>query len=257
MILETPFKHFNEDMNRARDIFAHSKSQADELLKNDLKRSAWMFAVGATDSYFCDAFGDMLARTLRAKQKQPEITLPERINQIKIPAISAIRSNPSDGWRWRMVARSVIEKDNVLSINKIQELFNQFFRDNKKLITANSSNFERWLFHRDSQHRLFGVYKSVYRAASPQQKTAYKKQAVKKFRSRFDLIFQRRNDCIHNCDRPKIAIQSAHLQDSYVSKVIEDLIFLVTRCNEDFVAEFPIYLSNLGFSPLTKNGVGA
>jgi len=139
--------------------------------------------------------------------------------------------------------------------NKSQR--DQFFRDNKKLVATNSSNFERWLLHRNSQHRLFGVYKSDYRAASPQQKTAYKKRAVKKFRSRFDLIFQRRNDCIHNCDRPKIAVQSSQLQDSYVCKVIEDLKFLVIRCNEDFVAEFPIYLTNLGFSPLTRNGVGA
>ena len=216
-----------------------------------------MFAVGATDAYFCDAFGDLLARTLRAKQKQPEIDLPEKINQIRIPAISAIRTNPSDGWRWRMVARSVIEKDNVLSINKIQELFNQFLGDNKKLVKTNSQNFERWLLHKDSKHRLFGVYKSAYRKANPKKKTDYKKKAVAKFRSRYELIFQRRHDCIHNCDRPKISIQSTQINDAYVEKVIADLKFLVMRCNEDFVTDFPAYLNRLGFNPITRNSVGA
>ncbi len=170
MILETPFKHFTEDITRAKNIFNHSKLQPAGLLKSDLKRCAWMLAVGASDAFFCDAFGDILARTLRAKQKVPLIDLPERIKQIKIPAISAIRSNPSDGWRWRMVARDVIEKDNVLSINKIQELFNHFFRDNRKIIKSNSKNFEDWILHKDSQYRHFGVYKSEYRKANSQKK---------------------------------------------------------------------------------------
>lgn len=257
MILETPFRHFNEDIQRAKVIFEHSKFQTNGMLKDDLKRTAWMMGVGAVDAFFCDAFGDLLARTLRAKQIEPAIELPERVYQIKIPAISAIRSNPSDGWRWRMVARDVIEKDNVLSINKIQELLNQFFRDNKKIVKANSGNFEKWILHSDSQHRLFGVYKTNYRVAKPQQKTAYKKDAVIKFKKRFELIFQRRHDCIHNCDRPRVAVQSSQIQDAYVQKVLSDLEFLVNRINEDLRTEFPVYLNTLGFNAVTRNRVGA
>ena len=257
MILETPLRHFTEDIQRSKDLFEHSKLQANGTLKDDLKRSAWMMGVGAVDAFFCDAFGDVLARTLRAKQIEPGVDLPERVYQIKIPAISAIRSNPSDGWRWRMVARDVIEKDNVLSINKIQELLNQFFRDNRKIVKANSLNFENWLLHADSQYRLFGVYKPHYRSANGQQKKMYKKNAVDKFKSRFCLIFQRRHDCIHNCDRPKVGIQRSQIQDAFVEKVISDLEFLVDRVTEDLRNEYSVYLNDLGFNAVTRNRVGA
>ncbi len=83
------------------------------------------------------------------------------------------------------------------------------------------------------------------------------KQAVAKVRTRYKLIFQRRHDCIHNCDKPKIAIQSSQIQETFVDRVIQDVEFLVNRIHDDLKTEFPVYLSNLGFNSITRNVVGA
>ena len=41
------------------------------------------------------------------------------------------------------------------------------------------------------------------------------------------------------------------------SKRIEDIEFLVARCHDAFLAEFPNYLSGLGFNAITRNQVCA
>ena len=43
---------------------------------------------------------------------------------------------------------------------------------------------------------------------------------------------------------------------SGLAKVLDDVAFLVTRCHETFVAEFPPFLQGLGFSGVTRNRVG-
>ena len=39
----------------------------EELLRDDLLRSAWMFSVGAMDAFFCDLYADLLASVLMSK----------------------------------------------------------------------------------------------------------------------------------------------------------------------------------------------
>src|SRR5262245_55575246 len=82
--------HFQEDISRARAILDHAYplptgSPAEKLLRSDLLRSTWMFAVGALDAYFCDAYTDLVAATLASKSRQPAITLPEFFYNIKLP----------------------------------------------------------------------------------------------------------------------------------------------------------------------------
>lgn len=255
MISSTPIKHFFEDIERSENIYNHALTCTPGILKDDLLRCAWMLAVGATDAYFCDAFGDILARTLRAKQIEPTIELKDKIKNIKIPASSVIRISPSDGWKWRMVARDVIEKENILSIKKIKDIFNHFLSNNRGFIKQSSKSFDEWILHKESKFRMFGVYKSEYRNSTSTQRTNYKKKALDKFLSHYSEIFQRRHDCIHNCDRPKIKIQTNKIRDNYVNKVIYDLKFLVKRCNEELIVEFPKYLRRCGFSSSTRNSV--
>jgi hypothetical protein len=55
----TALQHFREDIARARAIIAHAAplphaTHTEQLLRSDLLRSAWMFAVGALDAYFCE-----------------------------------------------------------------------------------------------------------------------------------------------------------------------------------------------------------
>ncbi|MCY4486575.1 MAG: hypothetical protein OXF11_05590 [Deltaproteobacteria bacterium] len=247
MILVTARKHFDEDKQRARLLTSHASDLEQGLLKDDVLRSAWMIAVGASDAYFCDAYADLVARTLRAKDSEPNIELPHRLGSLQVPVTAVIRE--SSGWRWRMAARGLMERENVLSIDRIKELFNHFFDEQRKLM--NPTTIEPWILHKDSRQRLWGFSKTTYRRGN--DKPAACRAAVRKFGERMSNIFQRRHDCIHNCDRPKAALQQTSVAG--VKKAIEDIEFLVNRCHEAFVNEFPEYIGRCGFSGATKNAV--
>ena len=80
-----------------------------------------MFAVGALDAYFCDAYTDVVAATLASKSRQPTIVLPEFFGEIKLPIRAILEEYTHANWRWRMAARKMMERENVLSSNKVQE----------------------------------------------------------------------------------------------------------------------------------------
>lgn len=247
-ILETAKQHFDQDIVRANNLLAHARGLDAGEVCDDILRLVWMMAVGASDAYFSDAYADLVARTLKAKDIQPGVSLPDRLNNLKVPVIAVIRDSPS--WRWRMAARELIEDENVLSIEKIKKLFNHFFRDSHKLFNKNS--IEPWILHADAKQRHFGITKTAYRALA--QKGTARESALEHFSKRIDDIFQRRHDCIHNCDRPKVALQN--ITDSSAEKALQDIGFLVTRCHDALVAEFSEYLRTLGFNGATRNRVG-
>ncbi len=249
-MLDTAKAHFAEDLQRARKLQAHALGISVGNLRGDILRAAWMMGVGACDAYFSDAYADLIARTLRAKDLEKAIDLPDRLNNLKIPVIAVIRQ-ANGGWRWRMAARELIEDENVLALDKIKTLFNQFFRNRHKLLTIET--IEGWILHRNAKSRLFGMTSTAFRALSNQQKNAARKDALDKFNELFGEIFQRRHDCIHNCDRPKTALQQ--ISAVAVKKRLEDVEFLVCRAHDALTAEFPIYLRTLGFSAVTLNSV--
>jgi hypothetical protein len=214
-----------------------------------------MMGVGASDAYFCDAYADLLARTLQAKQLQPTVALPDRMLNLKVPVISVVRGAATDNWRWRMAARSLIEDQSVLSLESIRNLFNQFCRSQQKLFGEHS--FDTWILHPHSKRRLFGIGATQYRRLAGQARHVARKAAVERFEERFEAIFQRRHDCIHNCDRPRIAINDRHVvSEAYVAKVLHDIAFLVARCHDSLVAEFPEFVQGLGFNGVTRNRIG-
>ncbi len=249
-MLETHLQHFTDDITRARALLTHAGTQPAGRIHDDIVRSAWMFAVGAVDAYFSDAYASLVAKTLQAKETEPAVIIPDRLMNLKIPAV-AVLTQAQGGWRWRMAARALIEDENVLSLTKIQQLFNQFFRKNHKLL--NTDTIEPWVLHRDSKMRFFGISKTAYGALTPQQKGTEKKKALVHFDEHFEPIFQRRHDCIHNCDRPKAALQP--ITATATEKAVYDLEFLVSRCHEMFNSEYPIYLQNIGFNAVTRNRV--
>lgn len=150
-----------------------------------------------------------------------------------------------------MAARELMEDESVLSLEKIKSLFNQFCRDTAKLVTAKS--IEPWILHRTSRQRLFGITATSYRRLPAAQRAAAREDAVTHFSERLDAVFQRRHDCIHNCDRPKVALQP--ITDAALAKAIEDIEFLVTRSSVTLCDEFSAYLSGLGFNGHTRNQV--
>ena len=113
----TALNHFNQDVARARAIVAHADplprtNLTEQMFRSDLLRSAWMFAVGAMDAYFCDAYTDIVAATIIAKSRHPAVNLPDFFYDIRLPVRAILEPYPSnENWRWRMAARKMMERD--------------------------------------------------------------------------------------------------------------------------------------------------
>lgn len=248
-VLQTAKDHFDTDLARARALMANSAVVP--ACEHDMLRSALMFAVGACDAYFADAYGDLIARTLRAKELEPAISLPDRLNNLRMPVTAILRPTAIPGWRWRMAARELIEKENVLSFSQIRDLFNQFFPKGHGILS--SDRVLSWITDPLAKHRHFGLSATQLAAVPPSNLAATKAKALKHFEAKLTTVFQRRHDCIHCCDRPKSAVQSINLLA--IQKKIEDIEFLVNRCHAELSAQFGVYLKNLGFSGVTRNQV--
>jgi hypothetical protein len=253
-ITTTAKKHFDEDLTRSRALLEHAFAIPEGTLRDDIIRSSWMLAVGAADAFFCDAYADAVARCLQAKHIQPAIETSKRLLSLKIPVAAVIRGVATGSWGWRMAARDLIENESVLDLETVRKHFNQYFCDTDKLFGANS--FDSWILHRDWKHRLFGVTKTDYRRLTGKAKDKARKESKKKFEDRFRYVFQRRHDCIHNCDRAKVSLNRLHIKNqTSVSCVIEDIEFLVARFTDEYQNAFPKYIKDLGYNGTTKSRV--
>src|SRR5262249_6131254 len=76
------------------------------------------------------------------------------------------------------------------------------------------------------------------------------KKAQEQLEDRFVTLFQRRHDCIHNCDRPRRKPQLLAASE-IVLKVIQDVAFLVSRCDEHINTEFRQFLTEIGCNAAT------
>lgn len=254
----TAKKHFDKDIARANAILGqafgmpHSTSE-EKLVREDLFRCSLMYGVGAVDAYFCDAYADLIARTLRAKTLQGNISIPNAIQNIVLP-VSALFSNQTqrDNWKWRMAARGIVEKDNVLSLSKIQKLFNPFFRTGNKLFDP--IVIDTLIISHNAPSRLTGITRSEYRQKRGQNLDGARKSIRKKINERYSKIFQRRHDCIHNCDRPKQSVQT--ISYAKTDKILKDLNLLVTVIDQHMETEFNEFLNYIGSTAITKNSVG-
>jgi hypothetical protein len=248
---ETAITPFREDVARAKTLMVHATPlphaiAAEKLLRDDILRSAWMFAVGAMDAYFCDAYADLIASTLMAKSNQPEVDLPEFVGKIEIPVTAvledyAVRQN----WKWRMAARQMMADKNSLEIATIKSWFNKFCRPGHTMF---KSVIPTWIRKAGATHRVFGVAPRHYRAADQDK-------ANKGLLTRFENIVQRRHDCIHTCDRPANQPQPIY-SGGTVKNVIKDIDFIVEQSNAHIDVEFREWLLGCGFSSLTVNQVG-
>jgi len=213
------------------------------MLRSDLLRSAWMFAVGAMDAYFCDAYTDIVAATIISKSRHPATQLPAFFYDIRFPVRAILEPYENhENWRWRMAARKMMERENVLSLEAIQRLFNGFFRPGEKLF---GDRIAVWIVHPSANKRLFGVTGTAFKALPPGKQKMEIHRAQNLMKERYRVLFQRRHDCIHNCDRPRVAPQPLPLAGTVV-KVIEDAEFLVRRCDEHINSEFRQFLLGSG-----------
>jgi hypothetical protein len=198
----TALAHFQQDISRAREIITHATplpvaTPAQRLLRSDLLRSGWMFAVGALDAYFCDARTDVVAAAIISKSRHAPMVLPEFFYEIQFPIRAILEQYINQNWRWRMAAREMMERENVLSLETIRKLFNRFFRNGHKFFRE---VLESWVAHADARRRMFGISRDRFNALAANQRGAVLDAAWDRMQDRFDAIFQRRHDCIHNCD---------------------------------------------------------
>jgi hypothetical protein len=254
----TPLSHFRQDIERARAIITHAgplpaSTPAEQLLRGDLLRSAWMFAVGALDAYYCDAYTDIVAATIIAKSRHAALALPEFFQDIRFPVRAILEPYTNNvNWRWRMAARQMMERENVLSLATIQTLFNKFFRTGQKFFR---DLLPAWIVHPDARRRLFGITGARFSGLAGQARTQALADAQSRLEDRFREIFQRRHDCIHNCDRPRVKPQPLATAD-VVGRVAEDIEFLVTRCDEHITLEFRQFLLGTGCPATVVGQVG-
>ena len=212
-----------------------------------------MFAVGALDAYFCDAYTDLVAATIIAKSLKSAIILPDWFCEIKFPVRAILEPYANNvNWRWRMAAREMMARENVLSLSTVQTLFNKFFRDGHRFF---GDLLDAWITRPDSKKRLFGITRTAYLALDAPAKADARKRARTHLQELYGVIFQRRHDCIHNCDRPRVAPQPLKLADT-VLKVIEDVEFLVSRCDDHIDFEFREFLRGIGCPATILHRVG-
>ena len=226
----------------------------DGNVRDDMLRSTWMMGVGALDAYFSDAYAALLASTLIALKRQSNhrvthapIELPGPIADTPLPAsIHFKKYQARDNWRWRMAARGLIEKQNYLNVELICRVLNRFLRPSKKVFKG---VIDDWIVHPSANLTLFSVNRAGFTRADSAAKKAHRADSTRKLKARLDGILTRRHDCIHNCDRPKVALQSISVGTA--KRVLRDIEFFVHRCDEHLDQEFPLFLKDLGFSKTT------
>jgi hypothetical protein len=250
----TAYQHFTEDANRASALVDHadqlpSAAPAEKLLQSDLFRSGWMFAAGALDAYFCDAYTWVVGGTLIAKDRQPAVVLPPRLLEISLPVTAYLEHYEArDRWRWRMAARRMMDERNMLNLGAVESAFKPFLPNGQKLY---HDVIVAWVTAAAAKERIFRVTPAAFAALTPHQKTGNRQHYIDAMRERFDeVIFQRRHDCIHNCDRPRTAPQRLDRAGT-VRNVIRDVQFLAGRFNAHLDTQFPAFLRGIGFSAAT------
>jgi hypothetical protein len=141
-----------------------------------------------------------------------------------------------------MAARRMMDRENILKLTTIQSLFNKFFRSGRRLF---GDVLESWITHPDAKKRLFGTTRAAFSGLAGVDRDHARRLAKDQMNERYGMIFQRRHDCIHNCDRPRVSPQRLVLCGT-VLKVVQDVEFLVSRCDEHINSEFREFLLRCG-----------
>ena len=250
---KTAMRYFREDLNRAESLVRHADplpgvAPAELLLREDILRSAWMFAVGALDAYFCDAYSDLVAATLLCKVRQRTIKLPQHLDDLQVPVSTVLDARPKrDNWKWRMAARTLMARENILSLSIVQNHFNKFCRDGHKLFDGVVAD---WITRCPDPKAVFKLKATAF-STTGTPRDQLKKTAKAALNERFNkCIFQRRHDCIHNCDRPRVKPQRLP-KAATVLEVIRDVRFLAEQFDLHISTEFGFFLAGLGFSKAT------
>jgi hypothetical protein len=181
---------------------ARATASEDTPRSGDIGRVSVAFGVGAMDAYLCDAFVDTLARCLRSC-RQNSHGPPGSYAKLELPVGPLMTDYPSrSNWGLRMATRALMERDNLLQLGRLRELFNPALPSGQKLWVDLAPEFVGL-----NRKRLAGIRKADYAALTGEAKAEGLKRVSASVLKRMGEIVQRRHDVVHNCDRPKTAKQ--------------------------------------------------
>jgi len=229
----TARQDFNEDIARAEALHAHGGpiEQATPELAADLFRAAVVLAVGALDAYLCDAYVDCLTRALRACRADKTKKLPADYRKELLPAGPLVSNSYTKrvNWALRMAARARMEKDNLLQLGRLKDMFNPVLPTGQKLWVDLATTYVAL-----NRPRLTGTNQADFTAKTGKDKQKAREKAAAAVLRRIGVIVQRRHDVVHNCDRPKTAIQG--ITRSAASKMIADIKSFATILDDHLEA---------------------
>jgi hypothetical protein len=223
----TARSHFDEDLARAWHIHTQARhaKESDLPLAEDLSRCVITFGVGALDAYLCDAFVDSLARAMKQcrRQKRP---LPNGYAKLAIPAgplLASYEARPN--WAFRMAARAMMEKDNLLQLARLKSLFNPALPPNRKL----------WLdvvpqYVALDRKGLTGITNTEFQSFQGKTKTKARDKAAAAVLHRMGSIVQRRHNIVHNCDRRRTALEGVTVAEA--KKMLRDIELFIVVLDE-------------------------
>lgn len=227
----TPRRHFDDDVRRAEGLLSLGEATGGAV-GDDALRQAVAMAVGAMDAYLCDAYVDILVHTVRAVRdgSVPRLVGSFADESLPLgPLLGTAYSHRPD-WALRMAARQRMEKDNMLQVSRIKEMFNPALPAGEKL----------W-------HDLIPEYAKLGRkrmttwtwaeidGESGDEREKRTKKAISTLLSRIGGIVQRRHDVVHNCDRPKVAVQT--LTAGQARAMVKDVAEFVTVLDDHICAQ--------------------
>ena len=118
------------------------------------------------------------------------LTPPLRLPDIRLPVRAVLAEYTNENWRWRMAARKMMERENVLNLKTVQELFNKFLRPDRRFFKP--PVLDAWISHADATRRMFGIRGADFAAMSDPDKEAGRNAAREQMEGWFrDLIGKR------------------------------------------------------------------
>jgi len=209
----TAKQHFDNDITRAKALQNYSEPNEPHniMVIKDLYRAAVTFAVGALDAYLCDAYVDCLTAALRTCKEDKTRKLPPEYAKELLPAGPLIAHSYEIriNWAFRMAARLRMEKYNLLQISRIKDMVNPVLPPGQKLWVEIAEQYIAL-----DVKRLTGITQREYSGKDTKNKQKAREKAAGAILRRIGNIIQRRHDIVHNCDRPKVAVQQITRQET-------------------------------------------
>lgn len=229
--------HFDEDVKRSGAMLDQAEgleeSGAEQRLCQDIRIAAIALSVGAMDAYLCDKYVDCLVTVLRAYQNGDwPGELPAFYSRERLPAGDVLDTSRKwrPAWGIRMAARNIMERDSMLSISRIDDMFNPILPTGQKLW---SEFIGAMLAH--GFKTLTGPKTAAEIAAlAGKDKENATKKAISTLKKRIGGVIQIRHDWVHSCARPKSGV--AKYTDGEARRRIRDVRLLVETFDDHIEA---------------------